>query len=349
VKESITDTDSVIPSFESTTSPEMDSLLGQYRQQVFTPSALAKHHRALIYKKSRHQILQNDPGVTVTMSDDEEVRLQPMHEFDKPNTKKSLVALAKMLSETNDPTMWNNIIPFLEGLKQAKLDVPYTWMEKLTRKANEMGKAGVIIRAAEMAKKTGFRLSQGGVTKELMVGCHMRAVAARFQGDAFEKAAHHADHIALLLEDPLHCGGKLREHESDMRKDVTVIGVLLEMATARAVNAQNGKDDDGKVKNYLTKALALTRDTEFKPAPRTHHDHEPARLGKAIESWLPLWNGLKLVRQIEDIASGPQADELTLLWNKVNDAVHDALKGTKDLTQRKPRRALAMFDAVQEA
>jgi hypothetical protein len=293
-----------------------------------------------MYKPSRHQILLNDPGVTVTLSNDEEVKLMPMDPHDKPNKGTSLKTLAKLLENSPEPRDWNNLPPFLEGMEMAKEKLPEGWLQKIVRKANERGRSGVIIRCAEMVKKTGVAFSNPHVTEEMMLGCHIRAAQAGWAGEEAEKAMKQAEQVALMLEAKEHCGGRLREGQQDMRKSAMVIGVLLELAAARVLHSNEGKDVDGKVVRYAENALILCQQTSFEPGK----DHVEA--AKRLERWLPLWAGLKMAQKVDEVQQGILASNLREQAEKLECLIHEAKAQIEEEAKGKPRRCLNMYNEV---
>jgi hypothetical protein len=329
-----------IPSFTATSSSELDELLLTYRTKVFTPHALQKYHRDLMYKPSRHQILLNDPGVTVTLSNDEEVKLMPMNPHDKPNKVKSLMLLAKLLENSSESGDWNNLPPFLEGMVMAKEKLPDGWLQKVVRKANERGRSGVIITCAEMVKKTGVTFSDPHVTEEMMLGCHIRAAQAKWTGDEAGKAMKRAEQVALMMETKEHCGGKLKEGQQDMRKSTMVIGVLLELAAARALHVNGGKDVDGEVVRYAKNALILCGQSSFEPG----QDHIEAVI--RLERWLPLWAGLKMAQKVDGVQQGTLASNLREQAGKLDRLIKEAKAQVEEQAKGKPRRCLIMYDEV---
>lgn len=333
-----------IPTFTSTSSPEIDTLFLDFREKVFTPAALAQHHRDLIYKKSRHPILLNDPGVTVTLSNDEDIKLQPMEPRDRPNKRKSLSRLAVLLGDGENAEAWTNLPAFLEGMEIAKEKLPIKWMQKITRKANMTGKTGVIKLCAEMVKKTGASLALPLMTRELMLGYHMQAVKGGFQGEELEKALKSAEQITLMMEDKLHCAGKLKPWHVDMRKDPTVLGVLLELTAYKAINIDGGEDVDGKVASLVTKSLACIKDRDWAAQGETAAKNLHGYASQSVlEWWIPLWNGLKTALDISSISNGPNANDLRSAKVRLEEALRSVEKSVEETSEGQIRRCLNML------
>lgn len=352
-----------VPTFAPTPSPELDTLLLNFRRKVFTPAALAQPHRALIYKKKRHHIILNDLGVTVTLSNDEDIKLQPMEPREKPNKRKSLHRVAELLGEPENAEAWTNLPAFLEGLKMAKEEPPLWWMQKIARKANMTGKIGVIKLCAEMVKKTGATLANPLLTRELMLGYHMQAAAGNFQGEALEKALKSAEQIALMMEETLHCSGRLQPGHVDMRKSCFVLGVLLELTAYRAINIHNCVDVDGKVASLVTKTLACTREDGWgaqendaalagasavkERATRGRNQRDYVLQEQyLLEGWVPLWNGMKVALEISSIAEGPNASSLRTTTEKLEESLRRVEKDVEEWSKGDRRRCLSLLKEI---
>src|SRR5207237_7478680 len=125
---------------------------------------------------------------------------------------------------------------FLEGMVMAKEKLPDGWLQTIVRKANERGRSGVVIRCAEMVKKTGVTFADQHVAEEMMLGCHIRAARANWRGDDTERAMKQAERGALMMEAQGHCGGALKKGQEDKRKSRRGNGVQLERVAAEVVD-----------------------------------------------------------------------------------------------------------------
>ena len=272
--------------FSPTSSPELDAIFNKYRETLFIPSVLSEDHRRLIYRPSKHGQLLNEPGVTVTLPNDEDLKLQPMQLGQRPVKRQTIVKIKEILASTEDDNAWNNLIPFLEGMKTAKEPIEIKHVGQITRKAYERGKYSIPVRCAELAKRTDFRLRYPGLASVIFTGCHNRAAAAGFEGDELLAAAKQAEYIALMLEREEHCGGSLKDNQVDARKELRIVGVLLELAAAKAIHLHASTDLDGQVARYVAKSLALSDGHEFKPTtferPHYRSDKGPSSEKKPL-------------------------------------------------------------------
>ena len=344
--------------FSPTSSPELDAILSKYREKLFVPSVLSEDHRRLIYRPSKHGQLLNDPGVTVTLPNDEDLKLKPMRLEERPIKRKAILHIKDILSSTQDDDAWNNLIPFLEGMRTAKEPISTKFLCQIARKACEQGKFSIPQRCAELAKRTDFRLCYPGLATTVFIGCHDRAAAAGFKGDELLAAAKQAEYFALILEREEHCGGKLKEDEIDARKNLTVLGVLLELAAAKAVHVDAGKDQDSRVASYVAKVLALFDDRELKPwdfsdseaqtlREKELKNYSLHRTGKYLVRRIPLWHGMKLASKVNGAIQPEVAKEFNERLRSLETNVRKAEAECREAVQHQPKKALIMFDQLQ--
>ncbi|RMZ87380.1 hypothetical protein DV736_g5395, partial [Chaetothyriales sp. CBS 134916] len=251
-----------IPSFSPSASPELDEIFQSFRDRIFIPDSLSPQHRHLVYRPKNKTVLTNERGVTVAISEDEEVRLQPQDHSDRPNKQVVFVNIPKLLAETNDDTAWRNTLPFVQGLNRSKVKIPRLFPVRVIRAATKAGKSRHIIRLFEQPDTTGWGLQQHSLVSAFFRGSHDRAVDAGFRGAETDAVARDVEQVARLLERQDHRNGlhKIRnstEKAVDSRLSIIVMSVLLEMAAATALNQHGAKDVDGKVASYLTKTLML--------------------------------------------------------------------------------------------
>ena len=343
--------------FAPTSSPDLDAIFNKYRETLFIPSVLPEHHRRLIYRESKAPLLLNDPGVTVTLPNDEDMRLMPMKLEDRPVKSKVIPKIMRLMSSSQEDSGWDNLIPFLEGMNLAKEPVPRYFLEQITRRAYEQGKYHIPVRCAELARRTDYRLCYPGLAKQIFTGCHNRAAAAEFQGDELAAAAKQAEYVALLLEKEEHCGGKLKPEEKDARQSVMVVGVLLELAAARALNLDAGKDLDGRVASYLAKALVLSGQGVTPPSftsekKRTLSERELEKLdvilnGAFLFKLLPAWHGMKLASKVEGAVTPEIQATLAERIKSLEEHIEVAQSKCRKAPKHVPRRALNMYDQLQ--
>ena len=256
-----------------------------------------------------------------------------MNRHGQPRKRESLLKLLALMQSAGD---WKNLPPFLEGMQQAHSKLPDSWLEKVVRHANEHDKLGVIIRCAEMVEKTGLSLASQRLTEELMLGFHMNAVKARWQGEQMEKACKQAEQVALIMEFKSHCGGKLKAGMTDMRRSFMVVGVLLELSAARVLHSSEAVEHEkDKVKSYAAKALALPTNLSLGKSAETRVQ---------MERWIPLWNGLKMAMKIDEVSQSGLAEKLRNMISNLEGSINKARTTLIDEAKGRPRRPLIMYE-----
>lgn len=326
-----------IPRFSPSSTPELDDLFMTFRTKIFTPGALSRPHRDLMYRPTRHHLLLNDPGVTVTMSDEEDVRLLPLNIRERPDKKKSLQRLVGLLQEERD---WQNLPAFLEGMQLAGEKLSDGYMQRFVRKANEQGRTGIIIRCAEMVKKTGVTLADPEVTTELMLGIHIRAAKAGFKGNDMDKAIRQAQEVMLLLGKPEHCGGRVwRLGQRDMRVDLTVLGIMLELQAAQADHPTTDIALSG-LDTTASKILALF------PHEDLTVNEDPVQVRIQLERLLPLWAGMKLATK-KNRLQAPLRMQMSKHLDALTQFVERAREKVDAASQGRPRRCLHMYNDLK--
>lgn len=282
------------------------------------------------------------------MSDDEEIKLEPMNFYDKPNKKKSLRTILDILSDTNSDAAWKNLPSFLTGMVMAKEKIPTFFYEKITRKASEMGKERIIILCAEKADETGLRLSKRGVARELMLGFHTRAALADFKGTELEAATRRAEKVVRMLEDELHGSQKLKEDDVDARKSPLAASVLTELAAAKALNVPDS--DTGKVASNAIKLLHLaakeSQVDSVQPSPGASKIEIRALENTVLEDLLPMQNAIKLALQLDSIENAPLGKQLSAQLKQVDSKIEESVRILRENADGQPRRGLEMYDLL---
>lgn len=307
------------------------------------PAAVESHHRDLMYKGSQAATLLKEPGVTVTLDDGEEVKLEPRKAFDKPNVSKSMNHFATLLGSSSNDADWDNLEPFLRGLVMAKVNVkPKTFWPKIARKACEVRKEQIIISCAERPRETGISLKYEDIAKELFLGLHYRAAAAGFQGPEMEALSRRAEHLARLLEATLNDGEKLKHGEVDARNNPVVIAVLLELAAENAVHRQNGEDKDSKVMSYTKSLLQLHHQKvlpDFESLPRNLQN-------KALWSLVPIYNASQWALRIDSVKNSEVGKDLQTQNRELSRIVEKTVSSLREKSEEKPLHGLAMYDQI---
>ncbi|KAJ5562449.1 hypothetical protein N7461_001210 [Penicillium sp. DV-2018c] len=274
---------SAIPSFTSTPSPELNEALDRFRNELFIPLGLPKRQRKSILRPKYAQQLQHDP-ITVQISETEEYTLTPKNRHELPSKREAISVLNIMIA-TKD---FSNLFPFLSGLKLSNYVINNDRWEYIIRKVGEAGKLSAIIDCARQYKRTGLSLADTGIARRLFFELHQTAMRADFKGDETFKALKLAQDAATLMDSPEH---SVRDAQVDPKYQPFVIGTLLELSAACALE-KNGAEEVDAVRGYAEKLDAAWSRGDYKKADTSRE----AQL--RLEENLAVYNGMRLSRAV---------------------------------------------------
>jgi hypothetical protein len=136
-----------------------------------------------VFRPTRQSILTNEPGVTTTIGDDEEIKLNPLDPQNRLSLTRACKDILKLLLESNDDPSWENVFALLEGLRDSRQGLPYHQKEQLVKAAFAAGRSSDMVNIIEQAKKTGFYAQSVPVAQVFMFCCHRRAQKAGYKGE----------------------------------------------------------------------------------------------------------------------------------------------------------------------
>lgn len=303
----------------------------------------------------------------VAMDDGEEIRLRPTEFCDKPALRDYTKRFLSLL-ETSSST-WSNVSPFLQGLVLTKQNTPTFFWERLTRKAGEMGKEGVLVDCARSADKTNFRLCRPGVAREFFIAFHKQAAAGRFKGAKLETAWKRAQTVALMLESQEHLhlkpvhdatpqqvdGEPRRQLQVDARSDPLVLATLLELCAHTAVR-DGAESLRRQVASYAGKLAYVIQDPPCEPSftvngsKKQNMDSESQRLSilsNELETELIMQGAIETALKVGSLADTDAAilkGHLEVLSKKIEEK-EKTLRAEAAASGR-PRRSLEMYDQL---
>ena len=279
------------PDFTPTSSPELDEALTRMRQELFIPYGLPIRQQNLIFKKKYTTRLEEEKLITHIGQNEEEYRLQHKNPMAMPTKKDAWRTLALMKTKED----WANLIPFLEGLKQAgRVVKPNRW-EWLTRRAGACGTLGTILKAAQLSEQTGFTLWDYGVAKRFFFELHRMAHSDDFAGPATSRALTLAKQTATLMEEPVHTA---RAPSPDPKCQPFIIGVMLELYAARALSEAAVEGDNDQVRTFVKRLLGAMLLLNVDPGT----NHWPT-VDHMLEEIVPVYNGMKLALKVEGMSA----------------------------------------------
>lgn len=280
-----------LPSFQHTSSPELDNLLETFRSNVFLPAHLRKAQRDIIYRPKNHHLLSTEEPATVAIGD-EVLQLRPLNRMrDEPLTRTSIIKILQLMREAKN---WQNLAPFLIGLRNSQRVLRQPHLEKMVRTACEQGNEGAIMECLRQSEKTGVELWQVGVAVELMWRAMGRAIEGNWTEEAVDRGLRLADSLWIMMQDPKHANEQLL----DPTQCPETVGVMVQLHAAKAVMFHEQKDIHGKVVEYTQRLLALWEKMNF---PNSDSDVRTATLN--LMKWAPVWHGMKMARKVSEVTS----------------------------------------------
>lgn len=181
------------------------------------------------------------------------------------------------------------MLPFLEGLKVARRTLAPAMVQRLVRKANEKGRQGTVMEVLKNVERTGVVMREGELAREVMAGAVMRAQAAGWGDEgAVEKALRYAEGVLELCEDPRHTGGRMIT-AVDPRARPEVFGTVLLLASVKATRFHEGKDEEGKIRRYAEKMMALWRNADLELEGK-----DWIAANEMLFTWSPVWHGMRM-------------------------------------------------------
>ncbi|KAH1491891.1 hypothetical protein LV164_003497 [Aspergillus fumigatus] len=283
-----------IPTFPPTSSPELDQALKRFREELFIPFGLNTEQRRLMFRRKYAEKLEQQP-VTINIGDnDEPYQLRPMDPMARPPKKefKDVVLLMKTRKD------WQNLAPFLGGLQMSKRPLSLANWEWTVRKAGEADAVGAILECAKQSERTGLRLDNIGIVQRIFFELHKKAQKGQFKDPAVSKALGMAKQFAALMEAPEHSRKNVQNIKEDPKRQPFVIGTLLELSAARAVNELGGKDESGDVYAYAQRLMANWEAGNFSRDVTNWFT-----VDRMLQENVPIYNGITLALQVEGVAS----------------------------------------------
>ncbi|OJJ83125.1 uncharacterized protein ASPGLDRAFT_173632 [Aspergillus glaucus CBS 516.65] len=279
-----------IPTFPPSSSPELDQALNRFREELFVPFGLNEQQRRLMFRHKYADILDEEPVTVNIGKDDEPFLLRPMDPMMRPANKEAIDTIALMKT----PKDFQNLVPFLTGLRMSHRHIKYGRWEWVIRRANQADALGVILECAKQADKTGLYLKRNALVQRLFFELHRRAQREEFQDPALSKALRLATQAITLMESPEHTQ---MDPEEDPKRKPFMVGVLLELHAARALNLLEGKDEGNSVRSYALRLLGTWSNGNFKNPAKTWPE-----VDLRLQEIVPIYNGLKLALQVLETA-----------------------------------------------
>ena len=314
-----------LPTFTSASSPELYEKLNRHREELFIPFFLSIQQRKLMAKKRHAQRLEEEP-VTVTIGqDNEQFTLRHMDPQKRPKSSE----IPQIISLMKTKEDWDNLIPFLAGLRLSRRELkPQRW-QWLIRKAGEADRLGLILECAKQAKRTGLHLKDIDIVQTVFFQLHSAAKRAQFRNPVLSKVLGFAKQFVELMETPEHV---VHDGQLDPKRRPFVIGVLLELSAARVMNEQDGNDKMGEALSYAHRLCATWELGDY-----TTSTENWVFADRLLRENIPVANALQLATQMTGIhAQRPFYSVLKSNLEQVKKQIGALEQAAPERVQQKP-------------
>jgi hypothetical protein len=241
----------VVPSFNKSSSTELDDLLNTIRNQIIMPGYLSPAQQELVYKPKHRKMLINDE-VTANIAG-EKFRLEYIDvEHVRPSPRKALLnALDKFQEKDMD------MLPgLLEGIHKShpKVTARPAVARRVASRAAKFNREDVLLECVRQAEATGLRLGNEDCAINVM-GSFLAKAKTEGNAEALKKATKWSEMVLDLLEDPKH----VSEYPGlpDPRTIPEVVAPHVEL-TAMKAKQTGDANDIGQVEQYGKRLLALS-------------------------------------------------------------------------------------------
>ncbi|KAI1125013.1 hypothetical protein F5Y10DRAFT_248105 [Nemania abortiva] len=262
-----------IPHFTPTSSPELDSLLGDIRTKIILPSYLPKSQRKKMYSAKWEKQLQSDPIIIEIDGEVFKFRYQnPL--TDLPNTRKSLVAAISQFETADD---FSNLKPLLEGMCYTGRKISHSFYAKLAWTAGKKGHIYSIIDCARSARQTGYKLDTSEKVNEVLHYVQLKARDADWDEAETKQALRWAEMVVEMLQEEVHQPKRHKMNaplpgELPLSRDPMVLAAPLHLAAVLVAQHEAGEE-------VLDKVHKLARDiVTLWPEGRKLKEVQPAEL-----------------------------------------------------------------------
>ncbi|PTU17771.1 hypothetical protein P175DRAFT_0486426 [Aspergillus ochraceoroseus IBT 24754] len=327
-----------IPSFPPTSSAELDQALNRFREELFIPYGLSRQQQKLVFRQKYAERLEQEP-VTVTIGEnDEPFLLRPMDPLTRPS-KKEIVDVVSLMKTAKD---WQNLIPFIAGLRMSNRLITSARWEWLVRKAGESDALGIILESVKQTERTGLRLNNIDLVQRIFFELHRKAQRGEFKGPDVSKALSLAKQFVTLMEAPEHVE---RSIEQDPKRRPVVVGTLLELSAARALSELDGLDEAGEVRAYAQRLLASWELGNFDKEVK-----DWVHVDRMLQENVPIYNGMKLALQVKGIQGDrPVHSGLKTRVSQLGMLIGNQMKMAPEKAQQRPTLGLKQAQLLHQA
>lgn len=289
----------------------------------------------LFRQKFRPNLEQSPVHVNLGEGSEDNYRLKPLDPSNCARTKELKTVISLMKTKED----WNNLLPFLAGLTQAKrLIRPEDW-QFIIRKAGDAGVQSILFKCAVQAHRTNFSLGFHDIARAFFYVFHQTAESAGFKGPELEWALRKLKQTAQLMNNPYHSSKDATKPDPQQLPDI--IGVVLELSAARSLYVFEGQDKEGEVRSYAQKLLSTWELGEFDISS------DWGFANTKLQQLLPLWNGINFALKVKEVQNDQLIkNALSARQTELEKSIDSAIKLVQENTKGSPRIGLLLAERL---
>jgi hypothetical protein len=247
-----------ITHFTKTSSPDLDALLNEIRNNIILPSILHSSQRKKIHSPKWEKKLQSDPIVIEVDGEILKFRYQNPQK-DVPDTRKKVTEAVGKFETKED---YANLKPLLEGLTNAQRKLKDDLQGKIVRLAGYKGCIYEVIDCARSARRTGFKLNTSEKVNETLHHVQMKAFDSDWDLEETRKALRWATMVLEMTQDEAHQPKRRKDAkpvpgEIALGRHPMALAAPMHLAAALATRHEAGQEVVDLVHKYAREILAL--------------------------------------------------------------------------------------------
>lgn len=245
---------------------------------------------------------------------------------------------------------WAQLVAFFEGLRDAGRRVKGKQVEMVVRRCCDAGRGGVVVEMLQRVERTGVRLGDLAVCREVMRGLGVeRAVQGAFGEEAVGEAARWVEGAWVMLSEERHVDQGTRKVHGDPKIVPDVVGIVLWARALRSMLLDGMKDEDGKVKRGAEMLLAVWQ--RFEPESDEVKDDWRRHQNNNLIMWTPVWHGMKMARKILGETTPLGRDLRTVMTRDLEPLLENASKVVSENSKENGgvrRRGLTVYNELSK-
>ena len=185
-----------------------------------------------------------------------------------------------------------NVIPFLEGMRDAGRAIKGNQISKMVRIMGEKGREGVVLEVLRRTGATGVRLGDLRIVREVMWCGIQKCITSGWEEESVREAEKFVESAWAMCSEERHVDKETKHEFGDPKTRPEIVGMVLWVRALRSILFEEGRDDDGKVRRAAEMLFAVWQ-KPFRMAEGNWHG-----ANMQLVMWAPVWHGMKTARKV---------------------------------------------------